>query len=148
MQILKGEREMNLIRAAGAALLALSFATGSAPAMPQAPAPEGNGLVTRVQIDCHQDVRRHYLPEYGRKVWHRHRQNCRVVIVDREDDYDNRPRDCHRDVRRHYLPEYGRSVYHKHVGERCRIRIYNPYQGNGPSRPDCIRIGPVTLCEN
>ena len=147
--MLKGEREMKSIRVLGAALLALSFSAGSAPAMPQAPAPQGNSLVTKVQVDCHQDVRRHYLAEYGRRVWHRHRQNCRVVVIDREEDgYDDRPRDCHRDVRRHYLPEYGRSVYHKHVGERCRIRAYNQHQGSGQGRPDCIRIGPVTLCEN
>jgi hypothetical protein len=144
----QGERKMKSIKALGAALLALSFATGSAPAMPQAPVPDGNGLVTNVQVDCHADVRRHYLPEYGRRVWHRHRQsNCRVVIIDREDDYDDRPRDCHRDVRRHYLPEYGRSVYHKHVGERCRIRVYYPYDNGGGGR-NCIRLGIVTLCED
>jgi hypothetical protein len=139
---------MKTIRAVSAVLIALGIGmTGPASAMPQTPAAKGDDLVTKVQVDCHQDVRRHYVPEYGRRVWHRHRQsNCRVVIVDREDDYEDRPRDCHRDVRRHYLPEYGRSVYHKHVGERCRIRVYNPYQGSGPGRPDCVRIGPITVC--
>lgn len=140
---------MKLIGIAGAALLALGIGSGTAAAMPKTPTVEGDGLATKVQVDCHADVRRHYVPEYGRRVWHRHRQsNCRVVIVDREDDYyDERPRDCHRDVRRHYLPEYGRSVYHKHVGERCRIRVYNPRQGGGGGA-SCIKIGPLTLCEN
>lgn len=140
---------MKLIGIAGAALLALGIGSGTAAAMPKTPTVEGDGLVTKIQADCHADVRRHYVPEYGRRVWHRHRQsNCRVVIVDREDDYyDERPRDCHRDVRRHYLPEYGRSVYHKHVGERCRIRVYNPRQGGGGGA-SCIKIGPLTLCEN
>jgi hypothetical protein len=50
-------------------------------------------------------------------------------------------------VRRHYLPEYGRSVYHKHVGERCRIRVYNPHQGGGGGG-SCIKLGIVTLCED
>ena len=100
-------------------------------------------------IDCHPDARLHYLPKYGRKVLHRHRQSdCRVVIIDQEDDYEDRPRDCHRDLLKHYLPEYGRSVYHKHVGESCRIKVYNPYQGSGPNRPDCVKLGPVLLCEN
>jgi hypothetical protein len=141
---------MKSIRAVSAALIALGIGmAGPASAMPQTPAAKGDDLVTKVQVDCHKDVRRHYVPEYGRRVWHRHRQStCRVVIVDREDDYEDRPRDCHRDVRRHYLPEYGRSVYHKHVGERCRIRVYNQYQGSGPSRQDCVRLGPITLCEN
>jgi hypothetical protein len=140
---------MKPIRIAAAALLSLSFIAGTAEAMPRTPAVQGDGLVTRVQVDCHADVRRHYLPEYGRRVWHRHRQSsCRPVIVDREDDYGDRRRDCHRDVRRHYLPEYGRSVYHKHVGERCRIRVYNPYRDDGPRRPDCVKLGPLLLCED
>jgi hypothetical protein len=138
---------MKSIKAAGAALLALSFTAGAAPAMPQIAVPDGNGLVTTVQMDCHPDVRRHFLPEYGRKVRHRHRQSsCRVVIVEEEEFV---VRDCHRDVRRHYLPEYGRSVYHRHVGERCRVRIYRPrdegYYGSGKT---CLKIGPVTVCED
>jgi hypothetical protein len=141
---------MKSIRAVSAALLALSLGSGTATAMPQSPLiQEGDGLVTKVQIDCHPDVRRHYLPEYGRRVWHRHRQSsCRAVIVDREDDYDDRPRDCHRDIRRHYLPEYGRSVYHKHVGERCRIRVYDRYDGDGPRGGNCVKLGIITLCED
>ena len=115
--------------------------------MPQTPAVPGDGLVTKVQVDCHADVRRHFLPEYGRRIWHRHRQsNCRVVLVDPE--FEERPVDCHRDVRRHYLPEYGRSIYHKHVGESCRVRVYNPYDDGRSGRRDCIRLGPVLVCEN
>ncbi|MEP9389495.1 hypothetical protein [Mesorhizobium sp. KR9-304] len=140
---------MKPIRSVCAVLLALGVMAGTAAAMPRTPTVEGDGLVTKVQVDCHADVRRHYLPEYDRRVWHRHRQsNCRVVIVEPEDEYDDRPRDCHRDVRRHYLPEYGRSVYHKHVGERCRIRVYNPHQGGGSNRPGCVKLGPLLLCEN
>jgi hypothetical protein len=139
---------MKTIRAVGAALIALVMGmTGPALAMPQTQAVEGDGLVTKIQVDCHADVRRHYLPEYGRRMWHRHRQSsCRVVIIEEEDDYDDRPRDCHRDVRRHYLPEYGRSVYHKHIGERCRIRVYNPY--DRPSGRNCVKLGIITLCED
>lgn len=137
---------MKSIGYVGMALLALGVGTGAVAAMPRVPAAEGDGLVTKVQIDCHRDVRRHYLPEYGRRVWHRHRQsNCRVILAD--PDFDDRPRDCHRDVRRHYLPEYGRSLYHKHVGDYCRARIYRPrddeYRGG-----NCLRIGPITVCED
>src|SRR5690606_34738571 len=92
---LEGGTRMKSIGYVGAALLALGIGTGTAAALPQAPVTEGDGLVTRVQVDCHRDVRRHYLPEYGRRVWHRHRQsNCRVILAD--PDFDDLPRDCHR----------------------------------------------------
>lgn len=95
-------------------------------------------------VDCHSDTRLHYLPKYDRKVWHRHRQSdCRVVIVDPPGEAI----DCHRDVRKHYLPEYGRSLYHRHVGESCRIRIFDEYEG-GEGGGNCVKIGPVTLCES
>ena len=96
---------MKPIRTVSAALLALSVVTGTAAAMPQTPAVEGDGLVTKVQVDCHADVRRHYLPEYGRRV------------------------------------------YHKHIGERCRIRVYNRHQGGG-SGQSCVKLGPITVCED
>jgi hypothetical protein len=139
---------MKAIGTISAALLALTIGTGAAAAaMQQPPAMDGDSLVTRVQIDCHPDVRRHYLPEYGRRVWHRHRQsNCRIILAD--PDFDDGPRDCHRDVRRHYLPEYGRRVYHRHVGERCRIRVYDEYRGDGYGDRNCVQIGPVRLCES
>lgn len=128
-----------------AILLVLGIGAGSAAATPIMPAPQGDSLVVRVQADCHRDVRRHYLPQYDRRVWHRHRRSdCRVILAD--PDFDDRPRDCHRDVRRHYLPQYGRSLYHRHVGERCRVRIYEQHSGNRPGG-NCVKIGPVTLCE-
>lgn len=140
---------MKSIGTVSAALIALSMGPGPAAAMPQARVvQESYGLVTKVQIDCHPDVRRHYLPEYGRRVWHRHRQsNCRVILADPDFDDGPRPRDCHRDIRRHYLPEYGRSLYHRHVGERCRIKIFDEYEGDYGGR-DCVKIGPITLCES
>ena len=139
---------MKAIGIISAVLLLSAVAAGAATATPQPPAPQSDGLVTRVQVDCHADVRRHYLPQYGRQVWHRHRQsNCRVIVVDREDRHDNRRRDCHRDVRNHYLPEYGRRLYHRHVGEHCRVRIYERYDDNRRGR-NCVKLGPLTLCEN
>ncbi len=138
---------MNSILAAGAAILTLTLGTLAASAMPRTSTVESGSAVVNVQIDCHPDVRRHYLPEYGRRVWHRHRQpSCRIVLVDPE--FEERPRDCHRDIRRHYLPEYGRSLYHKHVGERCRIRVYDRYEGGGSGGNSCVKIGPLTLCES
>lgn len=134
---------MRLTRILGAVSIVLAMEAGSVSAMPQTPPIEGNVLVQKVQVDCHADVRNHYLPQYGRRIPHRHRQNCRVVL----EEPQRPPRDCHRDVRRHFLPEYGRSVYHKHVGPSCRIRVYNPYQGGGYGGPSCIKLGVVTLCE-
>lgn len=148
MSICKGIVEGEMKAASIASVLfALSIGAGTAAAAPPQAEVEGDGLVTKVQIDCHADMRRHFLPQYGERLWHRHRQsNCRIVLAEPEDDdYDRR--DCHRDVRRHFLPEYGRRVYHKHVGSSCRIRIYNQRDGGGQGG-NCIRIGVVTLCEN
>lgn len=141
---------MTLFGTIGALSIALGLGmTGMASAVPLETPAQGDNLVTSVAYDCHEDVRFHFLPEYGRKILHRHRQsNCRVVVVDRDEDDDyNRPRDCHRDVRRHYLPEYGANVTHKHVGDRCRVKVYerNPNGGSGGS---CIRIGIIQYCEN
>ncbi|MDQ2705542.1 MAG: hypothetical protein M3Y43_10275, partial [Pseudomonadota bacterium] len=146
----RGSAKMKTTRTVSAVLIALGIGMAApASAMPRMPAAKGDDLVAKVQVDCHQDVRRHYLPRYDRRVLHRHRQSdCRVIIVDREDDYEVRPRDCHREVRRHYLPEYGRSVYHKHVGESCRIRVYNRHQGSDSSRRNCVKLGPITVCED
>ena len=139
---------MKSFKAAGAAVIAFGM-IGPATAMPQIWSPAQSGdLVVKVAIDCHADIRRHYVPEYGGRIWHRHRQsNCRVIVVDPPDEEYDRPRDCHRDVVRHYLPEYGGSVAHRHLGESCRVKIYRPYEGGG-SGGSCIRIGPITYCEN
>src|ERR1044072_8613910 len=107
---------MKLIKPLGAALLALSFATGSAPAMPQAPEVSRDELVTKVAVDCHQDARLHYLPKYDRKDLHRHRQSdCKVVLVHPPQEAV----DSHQDARLHYLPKYGRKVWHRHRQSDC-----------------------------
>lgn len=109
---------MRLVMSAAAITLGLGMIGASA--RPMIPAPEtSQGLVIRVQQDCHAEVRRHYLPELDRREWHRHRPNCRVVVVEPEDD---RPRDCHEEVRRHYLPEFERRVLHRHR-PNCRVVI-------------------------
>lgn len=142
---------MQLFKTVNAAVIALGLGmAGQAGAMPQTAAPaDGGDLVIKVQQDCHRDVRRHYLPEYGARVWHYHRQsNCRAVRADpRDDDDDHQPRDCHRDVRRHYIPEYGRQVTHSHVGQSCRVKEYRRHSGNGGGG-SCITIGPIQYCEN
>lgn len=102
--------------------------------------------------DCHKSVRYHYVEYFGKKVWHRHRQSdCRIVLEDPpfDDDDEDLPRDCHRDVQRHFLQQYGKKVWHKHVGPNCRVKIYNPYDDDDrPHGGNCIRIGPITYCEN
>ncbi len=142
---------MKSFRSVGAALIALGVATtGPAAAMPQASATAASGdLVVRVQIDCHANARRHYLPQYDRSILHRHRQSdCRAVRVDPGDDYD-RPRDCHRDVRRHYVPQYGDEVTHNHVGDSFRVKVYRRYPGSGrPGGGSCVHLGIITYCEN
>lgn len=143
---------MKSIRMFGVAAVAMLVAnSGQAAAAPGGapPAASGGSLVVRVAVDCHADVRRHFLPEYDRRVWHRHRQsNCRVVRADPPDDndHDGGRRDCHRDVRSHFLPEYGGRVTHKHVGDSCRTRVYRQYPGGGSGR-NCIQIGVVQFCE-
>jgi hypothetical protein len=123
---------------------------GQAGAMPQSPARADAGqLIIKVQEDCHETVRRHYLPRYDARVWHYHRQsNCRAVQVDppEEDDYDM-PRDCHREVRRHYVPDYGRQVTHSHVGASCRIREYER-RSDEDEGGNCVQIGPIRYCDN
>ncbi|MEW9836755.1 hypothetical protein [Mesorhizobium marinum] len=130
---------MNLLRLAWAAFVAAGFAfvapAGAAP-LP-ATQPSGQTLVVPVR-GCHSDVRRHYVPEYGRTVTHRHRRDCRPVRVD-----GNGSRDCHRDARRHFVPGYGR-VLHRHVGPDCRVRVLRRW--DGPGGRECAFIGPVRYC--
>ena len=133
---------MNLLRFASAACLAASFAlvspTSAAPFAPPGVQPSGQTLVVPVHR-CHSDVRRAFVPEFGRTTTHRHLRNCRPVRV----DSGGRPRDCHRDARRHFVPGYGR-VLHRHVGPNCRVRVLRRW--NGPGGRDCVRIGPVRYC--
>jgi hypothetical protein len=133
---------MNLFRLASAACLAASFAFVSpASALPSGSPgaqPKGQTLITPVR-GCHSDVRRHYVPEFGRTTTHRHRRNCQPVRV----DGGGGPRDCHRDVRRHYVPGYGRVV-HRHVGPNCRVRVFRRY--DRPGGRDCIFLGPIRYC--
>lgn len=121
--------------------------SGQAGATPAIDAPSVSKLPVVNVGGCHADVRRHYVPEFGRTTWHRHRQpSCRPVRVDQPNEPG--PRDCHRDVRRHYLPQYGGSIAHRHVGENCRVRVYREYSGR--PRPDrtCVQIGPIYFCED
>jgi hypothetical protein len=132
---------MNLLRFASAAILATGFAFSSASAAPTVSPgsqPSGQNLVVPVHA-CHSNVRRAYVPEFGRTVTHRHLRNCRPVRV----DGGGGPRDCHRDVQRHYVPGYGRVV-HRHVGSNCRVRVYRRY--DRPGGRECVRIGPIRYC--
>jgi hypothetical protein len=96
------------------------------------------GQPSQAQQDCHQEVRRHFVPGYG-EVWHRHsRRSCRLVLADQPQQ-----RDCHSDVRRHFVPGYG-EIYHTHRGPNCAVVPYEQHQG--PLRPGCFSIGPVTVC--
>jgi hypothetical protein len=132
---------MHLPRLAFAACLAASFSfmspAGAAPLVSPDAQPAAQGMVVPVR-GCHADVRRHYVPEYGRTVTHRHRRDCRPVRVD-----GGGGRDCHRDARRHFVPGYGRVV-HRHVGPNCRVRVLRRYDRGGRN---CVQIGPIRYCE-
>jgi hypothetical protein len=134
---------MNFLRIASAVVLTAGMAfvspAGAAPVGPSGMQPSSQqGLVTKVG-GCHSDVRRHYVPEFGRSTEHRHLRNCRPVRVEER----GRDRDCHREARRHYVPGIG-SVVHRHVGPNCRVRVLRRYDSGGR---DCVQIGPIRYCE-
>jgi hypothetical protein len=131
---------MNLLRFASAAILATGFALSPATAAPivsPGSQPSGQNLAMPVHY-CHSDVRRAYIPQFGRTATHRHQRDCRPVRVD-----NGGSRDCHRNARRHFVPGYG-QVVHRHVGSNCRVRILRRY--DGPGGRECVRIGPIRYC--
>lgn len=76
------------------------------------------------QEECHPYVARHFVPEFGRVVRHRHvGPACRPMMVDPDDLERAYSSDCHRDVRRHRLPRSNDPVLHRHVGDDCKVRI-------------------------
>ncbi len=106
---------MNRLTIAIAVLTALTGLAGAGPSMPQPVTAEP--LVIQIR-GCHADVRRHYVPQYGRTVTHYHRRDCRPVRVGGGVPPS---RDCHRDVRTHRIN--GVLVRHRHVGPNCRVRV-------------------------
>jgi hypothetical protein len=102
------------------------------------------GIVQVQDEDCHERTRRHFLPEYGRRVLHHHRgRNCRVVIDEDFQDEEPDRSDCHREPQRHYLEEYGRRVWHTHRGRSCRVQIL---QEQREQQRGCFRAGPIWVC--
>lgn len=137
---------MTILRAINAICIAAGLSlTAPAIAAPALDAPShDSGLVINVR-GCHGDAQRHFVPEFGRTVLHRHRRpDCRPVQAAGP---GVGPRDCHRDVRRHFLPEFRGSVPHRHVGNSCRVRVYQRFNPNRPRPGSCIQIGPVRYCE-
>jgi hypothetical protein len=109
------EDSMRKLCLAAALLLATLAPGGAAPPAPLA----GAGQTDVVQVrGCHADVRRHYVPQYGRSVAHYHRRNCRPVRAGMAPPIR---RDCHRDVRVHRIN--GVLVRHRHVGPYCAVRV-------------------------
>ncbi|WP_269930612.1 hypothetical protein [Aminobacter sp. HY435] len=133
---------MKILKSLGAALLAAGLFGGPASAMPAGDLPQlDDSLVVQVRA-CHGDVQRHFVPEYGRTMYHRHRRpDCHPIPVQ-----PPQARDCHREVRRHYLPRYG-NVPHRHIGTNCRVKVYNRYDPYRPRPGACIQIGPIRYCE-
>ena len=127
----RGEREMKSIRAVSAALIALGVGmAGPASAMPQTRRQRATISSSRSRSSA--------IRTCAGTMCQNTSAGCGIAIANRiagssssigKTTMKIAARDCHREVRRHYLPEYGRRVYHRHVGERCRIRVYNQYQG-------------------
>ena len=132
---------MKLLRLVSAACLVAAFTVSSAMTAPLAsPGTQASGQTLVMPASaCHADIRRHYVPEFGRSVTHRHLRDCRPVRV----DSGGGARDCHNDVRRHFVPGYG-MVVHRHVGSNCRIRIFRRY--DRPGGRECIWLGPIRYC--
>ena len=80
---------MNRLLAAAAFTMGLGTAAYAAePATPKFELP-GNQSIIDVQRDCHRDSRRHYLDDYGHRIWHHHvGRRCRIVLDEDDDDYD------------------------------------------------------------
>ncbi len=135
---------MRILNTLAAATLSIASAiTLPSFAAPMSAPDSGETLITQVR-GCHRDVRRHFVPEYGRSTWHFHRsRSCRPVRVSRPDRGPGL-RDCHRNAERHYVPGYGR-VLHRHRRD-CSVRILR--QGDRFREDTCVRIGPVIYCEN
>lgn len=103
---------LNMAAISGAAAVPVPAAPPSTPPGTAAVIPAGG---------CHQDTRRHFVPEFGKTLRHHHRRrDCRPVAD--ETAQRGKPVDCHRDARFHRVPGAGR-IYHRHVGQDCRIRI-------------------------
>ncbi|WP_127599492.1 hypothetical protein [Nitratireductor alexandrii] len=103
---------LGLAALSGAAAAPLFAAAPSTPPGTAAAIPAGG---------CHQDTRRHFVPEFGKTLRHHHRRrDCRPVADETAER--RRPADCHRAPRLHRVPGAGR-IYHRHVGDDCRIRI-------------------------
>lgn len=143
---------MKLRSIAATACIAISFGltvpASAAPSVPHAPSLTGPADQVTPVRGCHGDVERHFVPEVGRRVEHRHRsRDCAPVIFEGDDDDEwDGPRDCHRDVQRHYVPEYGGRIVHRH-SRSCRVIPLRRYEERPPSEGFCVQIGPVRYCE-
>lgn len=93
----------------------MAAAAGAQPLSRHAPA-EGPAIL--LAGGCHSDVRRHFVPEFGRTLPHFHRGDCSPVRAGSA----TVPADCHRDAREHWIPGMG-LVYHRHVGDSCQVRV-------------------------
>ena len=104
-----------LLVAAALLLSTLAGAASASPVVPPAPA-AGESLVVQVR-GCHADTRRHFVPEFGLRIWHFHNRRCRPIRAGGGPAI----RDCHRDVRLHRIR--GVLVWHRHVGPNCAVRV-------------------------
>ncbi len=121
------------ILAAATMLAAMSLA-GNAQAGPVfADTQAAGGLdLLKVHTTCHNNIRRHFDPDYGESVEHIHRgRNCRAVIVDVEEE------DCHANPQSHRIAGYGRRpILHRHRGANCRVVVLEEEEDDCHANPD------------
>lgn len=136
----------NLILPAAAALVLSIVTTAQAAPVRQTITPyAGKSIVQKVD-GCHRSYRFHYVPEIDERAEHKHRGNrCVPVILEGGGGYDDDYiQHCHRNGQRHRHSGFGRTT-HSHYGSRCRIDVWEQYDGSGSGR-NCIKIGALQFC--
>jgi len=117
---------------------AASAAMAAGPLAPTLPASEGATGALLLVHGCHPDVRRGYVPEFGGRALHYHRgPRCRPVIAD-GGRRGGPPPGARWDRRRDGRDFRGGRDFRD--GPRRR-------DGPPPRRRNCVRVGPVEVCE-
>ena len=142
------DRPLTVLVTAVLVATAFSGSAFSAPFHPLQKPHAGQGLAQNID-GCHRGYRYHYVPEIRDEAEHKHRGSyCVPVILENGGGYDDGDDyyHCHRNGQRHSHPGYGRTT-HSHYGSRCRIDVWNQWQGTGACR-NKLKIGPLTFCNN
>lgn len=141
-------KKNRLIQMAGFVAAAI-FSMGVANAAPVGQANTVNKMIDRgasaghvVPVKgCHRKRARHMVHKWGKRAWHRHRNNCAPIRVKRG-NRGWKGKGCHRNFRKHRHAGWG-GGWHRHRGPNCVPRRGRAYKGY---RKGCFKIGPVYVC--